>query len=39
MTMEFTLLDAKSRVDQAIGRINEIQKTGAMTISEKPGEP
>jgi hypothetical protein len=39
MTMDFTLLDAKSRVDQAIGRINEIQKTGAMTISEKPGEP
>lgn len=39
MTMDFTLLAEKARVDQAIRRINDVQKTGAMTISEKPGEP
>jgi hypothetical protein len=39
MTMDFTLMNTKERVDQTIARINDIQKTRPMTISEKPGEP
>jgi hypothetical protein len=39
MTMEFGLLQTKGSVEQAIGRIGEVQKTKAALIQSKPGEP
>jgi len=39
MTMDFTLLQTKASVEQAIGRIDEVQKAKAAQIKEKPGEP
>ncbi len=39
MRMDFRLVSQKQDIDDLIRQYDEIQKTKAMTISEKPGEP